>query len=98
MASDDSTIGLSGEAVTRLALVVWAGDEPRVHPLPPGRAIVLGRGAPADLIVEAPAPGEDLKVPHLGGYEHFRPTSRRRAGPEGELPVYEWWERTEIAE
>ena len=42
--------------------------------------------------------GEDLKLLHRGGYEHFRPTSRRRDTAKGKLPVYEWWERTEIAE
>jgi DNA-binding NtrC family response regulator len=52
--SDDSTIGVSGEAPARLALVLWAGDEPRVVALEPGRAIVLGRSAPADLVVETP--------------------------------------------
>ncbi|MGR4879921.1 DUF5988 family protein [Streptomyces sp. LARHCF249] len=58
-------------------------------------------GGPDDLsdrIVAAPAPGEDLKIPHRGGYEHFKPTSRRQDSPQGQLPVYEWWERTEIAE
>lgn len=58
-------------------------------------------GGPDDLrerIVAAPAPGEDLKIPHRGGYEHFKPTSRHQDGPEGRLPVYEWWERTEVAE
>jgi Family of unknown function (DUF5988) len=49
----------------------------------------------------APAPGsaeQDLKIPHRGGYEHYRATSRQKSTPEGKLPVYEWWERTEIAE
>ncbi|NGO07610.1 hypothetical protein G5C60_08080 [Streptomyces sp. HC44] len=59
-------------------------------------------GGPNDLperIVPATAPaGEDLKIPHRGGYEHFRPTPRTQDTPEGKLPVYEWWERTEIAE
>lgn len=58
-------------------------------------------GGPDDLperIVDAPAPGEDLKIPHRGGYEHFRATSRHQDSPQGPLPVYEWWERTEIAE
>ncbi|MFE2146243.1 DUF5988 family protein [Streptomyces sp. NPDC059456] len=58
-------------------------------------------GGPADLperVVDAPAPGEDMKIPHRGGYEHFRATTRRQDGPQGRLPVFEWWERTEIAE
>lgn len=59
-------------------------------------------GGPDDLperIVPATAlAGEDLKILHRGGYEHFRPTSRRQDTAEGKLPVYEWWERTEIAE
>ncbi|MFC9294506.1 DUF5988 family protein [Streptomyces sp. NPDC057011] len=58
-------------------------------------------GGPDDLterIVPVDAPGEDLKIPHRGGYEHFKATPRHQDGPEGPLPVYEWWERTEIAE
>ncbi|MET9319391.1 DUF5988 family protein [Streptomyces sp. NPDC003038] len=58
-------------------------------------------GGPDDLrerVVPVTSPGEDLKIPHRGGYEHFKPTSRHQERPEGQLPVYEWWERTEIAE
>ncbi|MFD7325287.1 DUF5988 family protein [Streptomyces sp. NPDC059875] len=57
-------------------------------------------GGPGDLperIVPIETPGEDLKIPYLGGYEHFRETSRRQDTEEGTLRVYEWWERTEIA-
>ncbi|MFJ5548435.1 DUF5988 family protein [Streptomyces sp. NPDC093225] len=60
---------------------------------------VVLEGGPADLpdrTVPAPEPGADLKLAHLGGYEHFRRTDRTHATPEGELPVYEWWERTEL--
>ncbi|MFP1626144.1 DUF5988 family protein [Streptomyces sp. 5K101] len=42
------------------------------------------------------APGSDLKIPFRGGYEHFKATSRRQETAEGALPVYEWWERTEL--
>ncbi|MER7464997.1 DUF5988 family protein [Streptomyces sp. NPDC097981] len=58
-------------------------------------------GGPADLperVVDAPSTGEDVKIPHRGGYEHFRATARQQDGPQGPLPVFEWWERTEIAE
>lgn len=58
-------------------------------------------GGPDDLperIVSISDPGQDLKIPHRGGYEHFRNTSRHQDSPEGQLAVYEWWERTEIAE
>ncbi|MGW1613157.1 DUF5988 family protein [Streptomyces sp. NPDC002285] len=62
---------------------------------------VFLEGGPEDLperIVGAPSPGPDVKIKLRGGYEHFRPTSRQENTPEGALPVYEWWERTEIAE
>ncbi|WP_454196833.1 DUF5988 family protein [Nocardia sp. Marseille-Q1738] len=49
-------------------------------------------------IVPITPPGVELKVPYRGGYEHFKVTPRHLVTPEGELPVYEWWERTEIAE
>lgn len=58
-------------------------------------------GGPEELpekIVPIDPSGADLKIPFRGGYEHFRATSRRQDTPEGALPVYEWWERTEIAE
>ncbi|MEU9702870.1 DUF5988 family protein [Streptomyces sp. NPDC014870] len=58
-------------------------------------------GGPADLparVVPIETPGQDLKIPYRGGYEHFRETPRREDTAEGTLRVYEWWERTEIAE
>jgi len=62
---------------------------------------VFLEGGPEDLperIVGSPSPGPDVKIKLRGGYEHFRPTSRQEDTPQGALPVYEWWERTEIAE
>ncbi|MEU7178691.1 DUF5988 family protein [Streptomyces celluloflavus] len=56
-------------------------------------------GGPEDLpdrIVSVTAPGLDVKIPFRGGYEHFRATKRHQETPEGQLPVYEWWERTEL--
>lgn len=56
-------------------------------------------GGPDDLperIVSVDTPGVDLKIPFRGGYEHFKSTTRHQETPEGPLPVYEWWERTEI--
>ncbi|MFB7634446.1 DUF5988 family protein [Streptomyces sp. NPDC056149] len=47
-------------------------------------------------IVEVDPGGGDLKVPYRGGYEHFRPTPRQWDTADGRLPVYEWWERTEL--
>ncbi|WP_329112385.1 DUF5988 family protein [Streptomyces sp. NBC_01353] len=61
-------------------------------------ALVGGPDDLAERVVPVDEPGEDLKIPHRGGYEHFKATSRVQNGPEGQLPVYEWWERTEIAE
>lgn len=64
-------------------------------------AQVFLEGGPDDLpdrIVPTPLPGPDVKILLRGGYEHFRPTARQADTPEGKLPVYVWWERTEIAE
>ncbi|MER5599782.1 DUF5988 family protein [Streptomyces sp. NPDC002265] len=47
-------------------------------------------------IVSVPASGLDIKVPFNGGYEHFRVTTRQQNTEHGKLPVYEWWERTEL--
>nr|AFD20742.1 hypothetical protein [Streptomyces rimofaciens] len=58
-------------------------------------------GGPDDLperVVTITPPGVELKIPFKGGYEHFKKTSRHQDTAEGRLPVYEWWERTEIAE
>ncbi|MEU4504474.1 DUF5988 family protein [Streptomyces sp. NPDC024089] len=48
------------------------------------------------LAAPGPGPGPDIKIPFRGGYEHFRATARHRETAEGQLPVYEWWERTEV--
>lgn len=58
-------------------------------------------GGPDDLwarIVPIQPPGVEVKIPHRGGYEHFKTTPRHTDTVEGRLPVYEWFERTEIAE
>ncbi|MFD7490989.1 DUF5988 family protein [Streptomyces sp. NPDC051658] len=60
---------------------------------------VVLEGGPDDLpdrIVPLTAPGPDIKISFRGGYEHFRATSRHQETAEGTLPVYEWWERTEV--
>ncbi|GAA3053000.1 hypothetical protein GCM10020000_38320 [Streptomyces olivoverticillatus] len=44
------------------------------------------------------AGGVELKIRHRGGYEHFKVTTQHRETEEGRLTVYEWFERTEIAE
>ncbi|QKW07594.1 hypothetical protein HUT18_15630 [Streptomyces sp. NA04227] len=58
------------------------------------------KGGPEDLdakVVSVEAPDSDeLKIQRLGGYEHFRATKRTEDTTEGPLPVYEWWERTEM--
>lgn len=56
-------------------------------------------GGPDDLparIVPVTTPGADLKIELRGGYEHFRPSGRQMDTAEGSLPVYTWWERTEM--
>ncbi|MDQ0748727.1 hypothetical protein QF034_002958 [Streptomyces africanus] len=40
-------------------------------------------------------PGQELKIPHHGGYEHYNVTTRHEETPEGLATVYRWWERTE---
>ncbi|MGW3120377.1 DUF5988 family protein [Streptomyces sp. NPDC001107] len=63
------------------------------------KAKALLEGGPQDLperIVPITTPGADLKIELRNGYEHFRRTTRHADTPEGTLPVYEWWERTEL--
>ncbi|GAA2709300.1 MULTISPECIES: DUF5988 family protein [Streptomyces] len=58
-------------------------------------------GGPDDLpsrIVPIVPPGIELKIPHRAGYEHFKVTPRHTDTAEGRLQVFEWFERTEIAE
>jgi hypothetical protein len=59
---------------------------------------VLSRGPDelAEQIVSIDPQESELKVPFRNGYEHFKLTSRRQETTEGSLPVYEWWERTEL--
>jgi uncharacterized protein DUF5988 len=59
-------------------------------------------GGPLDLgrqrTVPRTGPGESVKIPYQGGYEHFAPTASRRAAGERDLPVFCWTQRTSIAE
>lgn len=55
-----------------------------------------GPGELAGQVVPLETAGTDLKIRRGNGYEHFRATSRSADTPEGLLPVYEWWERTEM--
>ncbi len=58
-------------------------------------------GGPKDIaarIVPITPPGIELKVKYQGGYEHFKVTSREQDTPEGRLRVYEWVDRTKIAD
>ncbi|WP_433663263.1 DUF5988 family protein [Nocardia sp. CA-128927] len=41
---------------------------------------------------------QQVKVPRLGGYEHFDPTGTHIAHDGCDLPVYQWSYRTRIAE
>lgn len=66
-------------------------------------ANVYLEGGPDDLpdrvvpLVASASSDDELKIPHLDGYEHFRVTPRRTDTSEGPLVVYEWYERTEVA-
>ncbi|MCT7351328.1 DUF5988 family protein [Streptomyces sp. 15-116A] len=58
-------------------------------------------GGPDDLagnVVPITPPGQELKIPHRGGYEHYKVTTRHEKTQDGEATVYQWWERTEVAE
>ncbi|MEV4439073.1 DUF5988 family protein [Streptomyces sp. NPDC049577] len=58
-------------------------------------------GGPDDLperVVPITPPGVELKIPFRGGYEHFKATPRHQDTAEGRLVIYEWSERTEVAE
>ncbi|NBM16698.1 DUF5988 family protein [Streptomyces sp. GC420] len=64
---------------------------------------VLGRleGGPEDLrdqIVPIVPPGDEIKMPYRGGYEHYKVTTRHEDTEKGRVTVFSWWERTEIAE
>jgi len=61
----------------------------------------LLQGGPDDLagtLVPVVPPGQELKIPHRGGYEHYKVTSHHKPSQEGPVTVYQWWERTEVAE
>ena len=63
-----------------------------------GKALL--EGGPDELqerIVSVDRPGDELKLPFHNGYEHFVPTPRQAHTSEGQVPVYEWTERTEMA-
>jgi hypothetical protein len=60
---------------------------------------VVLEGGPDELagqVVQIEVAGADVKIRLGNGYEHFRSTDRHADTPDGSLPVYEWWERTEM--
>ncbi|RDI65405.1 DUF5988 family protein [Nocardia pseudobrasiliensis] len=57
-----------------------------------------GPEALSERIVSITPPGVELKIPFRGGYEHFRATARHAETAEGQLPVFEWVDRTRVAE
>ena len=61
----------------------------------------LLEGGPEELsgqVVPIVPPGQELKIPHRGGYEHYKVTTRHEDVEEERVTVYRWWERTEVAE
>ncbi|MFF3909561.1 DUF5988 family protein [Streptomyces sp. NPDC001848] len=61
----------------------------------------LLEGGPEELagkVVPVVPPGQEIKIPHRGGYEHYKVTTRHEHVEEQNVTVYRWWERTEVAE
>ncbi|MGR6971313.1 DUF5988 family protein [Streptomyces cynarae] len=61
----------------------------------------LLEGGPEELagkVVPVVPPGQELKIPHRGGYEHYKVTTRHEDVEAQNVTVYRWWERTEVAE
>ncbi|MEV6739335.1 DUF5988 family protein [Streptomyces sp. NPDC051104] len=61
----------------------------------------LLEGGPEELagkVVPVVPPGQELKIPHRGGYEHYKVTTRHEDVEKQNVTVYRWWERTEVAE
>ncbi|MFJ3825734.1 DUF5988 family protein [Streptomyces nodosus] len=52
----------------------------------------------AGTVVPIVPPGQELKIPHRGGYEHYKVTTRHEEIEQEKVTVYRWWERTETAE
>lgn len=64
---------------------------------------VVLAGGPAsvaddDRIQEVTSLADNVKLPMLGGYEHFRHLGRHRVIEGCQLPVFEWCGRTKVAE
>ncbi len=68
-----------------------------------GQIRVLLVGGPSDLtgtkrMPEVPSLADSVKVPRGAGYEHFRYSGRSTDLDGVLLPVFEWCDRTRIAE
>ena len=61
---------------------------------------VLLVGGPADVagVREVSNLGDPVKVARCGGYEHFRYSGVSRDVHGAQVPVFEWCDRTKIAE
>ncbi|KAA6215169.1 hypothetical protein CP973_22715 [Streptomyces albofaciens JCM 4342] len=56
------------------------------------------RGIPSRQALPSTGTLEDLKIPHLNGYEHYTFTGTRRTVDGCLLPVFRWTHTTYIAE
>ena len=62
---------------------------------------VLLVGGPSDLtgsVREVPALGNSIKVERGSGYDHFRYSGESRDLHGSQVPVFEWCDRTKLAE
>lgn len=55
-------------------------------------------GLGAECVRDVPGLTDNVRVPHGGGYEHYRYAGGSRRVGGRTLPVYEWCARTKIAE
>lgn len=61
------------------------------------RVLLVGGPGP-EIVGETASLGDAVKVARGGGYEHFRYSGRHRDVHGAPVPVFEWCDRTKIAE
>jgi hypothetical protein len=61
------------------------------------RVLLVGGPGP-DIVSEVPSLVDPVKVARGGGYEHFRYSGEHRDLHGSPVPVFEWCDRTKIAE
>jgi hypothetical protein len=62
------------------------------------RVLLVGGPNGTDRVLEVSDTAQSIKLARAGGYDHFRYSGQSQDLHGSELPVFEWCDRTKVAE